>query len=204
MARLAEICDLAERHDAVVMIDDSHATGVLGATGRGTAEHLGVLDRIDIITSTLGKALGGAVGGFTCRPAEVVEFLRQRSRPYLFSNSAPRRWSALARQPRTAPGSSAHRDRLAANTRRLRRAMDHAGFAIRAGNHPIVPVMLGDATCRKMAADLLAAGIYVVGFSYPVVPKGRREYASRSPPPTNRTIWSARWRPSWRSPAPMA
>jgi glycine C-acetyltransferase len=173
VAPLAEICDLADRHGALVMVDDSHATGFFGPTGRGTPEHCGVAGRVDIITSTLGKALGGASGGFTASRREVVALLRQRSRPYLFSNTLPpalvcASLACLAMLSET----SAHRDRLAANTRWFRRAMTEAGFAIRPAEHPIVPIMLGDARlAHQMAAGLLDKGIYVVGFSYPVVPK---------------------------------
>ena len=175
VAPLAEICALAERHQAVVMVDDSHATGFFGRTGRGTPEHCGVGDRVDIVTSTLGKALGGASGGFTAARREVVALLRQRSRPYLFSNTLPPALVAasLACLERLS-GSTVLRDRLAANTAWFRNAMTEAGFQIRPGEHPIVPIMLGDARlAHRMAADLLEAGIYVVGFSYPVVPKGQ-------------------------------
>ena len=175
VAPLADICRLADRYDALVMVDDSHATGFFGPTGRGTPEHCSVAGRVDIITSTLGKALGGASGGFTAARREIVSLLRQRSRPYLFSNTLPPALVAaslacldlLSR-------SAAHRERLATNTRWFRRAMTEAGFQIRPGEHPIVPIMLGDARlAHQMAADLLEAGIYVVGFSYPVVPKGQ-------------------------------
>jgi glycine C-acetyltransferase len=175
VARLAEICALAERHDALVMVDDSHATGFFGPTGRGTPEHAGVAGRVDIITSTLGKALGGASGGFTAGRREVVALLRQRSRPYLFSNTLPpalvcASLACLELLSRT----TARRDRLAASTHWFRRAMTEAGFKIRPGDHPIVPIMLGDARlAHRMAADLLDEGVYVVGFSYPVVPKGQ-------------------------------
>jgi glycine C-acetyltransferase len=174
IAPLPQICDLAERHDALVMVDDSHATGVLGPTGRGTPEHCGVRDRVDIVTSTLGKALGGASGGFTAARREIVALLRQRSRPYLFSNTLPPALVAASLACLTMlDRSSVRRDRLAANTRWFREAMTAAGFAIRPGVHPIVPIMLGEARlAQQMAADLLAEGIYVVGFSYPVVPKG--------------------------------
>ena len=173
VAPLGAICDLADRHGALIMVDDSHATGFFGPTGRGTPEHCGVAGRIDIITSTLGKALGGASGGFTASRREVVALLRQRSRPYLFSNSLPPTLvcAALACLELLSE-TTAHRDRLADNTRWFRRAMTEAGFKIRAGEHPIVPIMLGDARlAQQMAADLLREGIYVVGFSYPVVPK---------------------------------
>ncbi|MBI1734016.1 MAG: glycine C-acetyltransferase [Candidatus Rokubacteria bacterium] len=173
MAPLGAICDLAARYDALVMVDDSHATGFFGPTGRGTPEHCGVAERVDIVTSTLGKALGGASGGFTASRREVVALLRQRSRPYLFSNTLPPALvcASLACLEMLA-GTTAHRDRLEANTRWFRRAMTEAGFGIRPGDHPIVPIMLGDARlAHDMAAELLDEGIYVVGFSYPVVPK---------------------------------
>jgi len=173
VAPLGAICDLADRHGALIVVDDSHATGFFGPTGRGTPEHCGVAGRIDIITSTLGKALGGASGGFTASRREVVALLRQRSRPYLFSNSLPPTLvSAALACLEMLSETTAHRDRLADNTRWFRRAMTEAGFKIRAGEHPIVPIMLGDARlAHQIAADLLGEGIYVVGFSYPVVPK---------------------------------
>jgi glycine C-acetyltransferase len=175
LAKLPEICDLAEKYDAVVMVDDSHATGILGAGGRGTPEQLGVLDRVDIITSTLGKTLGGAAGGFTCARAEVVEFLRQRSRPYLFSNALPPPITMAALKALELIGGSAElRDRLHANARQLRGALEGAGFKLKPGQHPILPVMLGDAALASRMADrLLERGIYVIGFSYPVVPVGQ-------------------------------
>jgi glycine C-acetyltransferase len=175
MARLPEICDLADRYGAAVMVDDSHATGILGEGGRGTPEQLGVLDRVDVITSTLGKALGGAAGGFTCARAEVVEFLRQRSRPYLFSNSLPPMIATAAlKAVELIGGSRDLRDRLHANARWLRAALEQAGFTLRPGQHPILPVMLGDAALAgRMADRLLERGIYVIGFSYPVVPQGQ-------------------------------
>ncbi len=175
VAPLAEICVLADRYDALVMVDDSHATGFFGPTGRGTPEQCGVAGRVDIITSTLGKALGGASGGFTAARREIVGLLRQRSRPYLFSNTlAPALVCASLACLELLSRTTAHRDRLAANTRWFRRAMAEAGFEIRPGEHPIVPIMLGDARlAHRMAAELLEAGIYVVGFSYPVVPKGQ-------------------------------
>jgi glycine C-acetyltransferase len=175
VAPLAEMCRLAERYDALVMVDDSHATGFFGPTGRGTPEACGVLDRVDIVTSTLGKALGGASGGFTAAHASIVALLRQRSRPYLFSNTLPpalvsASLACLDLLSRTGE----RRERLEANTRWFRRAMTDAGFGIRAGVHPIVPVMLGDERlAHVMAADLLERGIYVVGFSYPVVARGQ-------------------------------
>jgi len=173
VAPLAAICDLADRHAALVVVDDSHATGFFGPTGRGTPEYCGVAGRVDIITSTLGKALGGASGGFTASRREVVALLRQRSRPYLFSNSLPPALvSAALACLETLSEATTLRERLARNTRWFRRAMTEAGFSIRAGEHPIVPIMLGDARlAHQMAADLLREGIYVVGFSFPVVPK---------------------------------
>jgi glycine C-acetyltransferase len=175
VAPLAEICALAERHAALVMVDDSHATGFFGPTGRGTPEHCGVAGRVDIVTSTLGKALGGASGGFTTGRREVVALLRQRSRPYLFSNTlAPAIVAASLACLELVSRTTERRDRLEARTRWFRQAMTEAGFRIRPGGHPIVPIMLGDARlARDMAADLLEEGIYVVGFSYPVVPKGQ-------------------------------
>jgi glycine C-acetyltransferase len=175
VAPLARICDLADRYGALVMVDDSHATGFFGPTGRGTPEHCGVAGRVDIITSTLGKALGGASGGFTAARREIVALLRQRSRPYLFSNTLP---PALVRASLAClellSRTTAPRDRLATNTRRFRSAMTEAGFRIPPGEHPIVPIMLGDARlAHAMAADLLGEGIYVVGFSFPVVPNGQ-------------------------------
>ena len=175
IAPLDEIVALAHAHDALVMVDDSHATGFLGATGRGSIEHRGVLGEIDVVTSTLGKALGGASGGFTAGRGRIVELLRQRSRPYLFSNSMP---------PALVAGgiavldildqSTALRDKLAANTLYFREQMTAAGFDIRSGAHPIVPLMLYQATlAQEMAVRMLQEGIYVVGFFYPVVPEGQ-------------------------------
>jgi glycine C-acetyltransferase len=174
VAPLAEICDLAERYGALVMVDDSHATGFFGPTGRGTPEHCGVEGRVDIVTSTLGKALGGASGGFTTGRRDLVALLRQRSRPYLFSNTLP---PALVTASLAClallDAAGDRRARLAENTRWFRRAMTAAGFRIRPGEHPIVPVLLGDAhLAQATAAALLDEGIYVVGFAYPVVPKG--------------------------------
>ena len=175
VAPLAEVCALAERYDALVMVDDSHATGFFGPTGRGTPEHCGVAGRVDVITSTLGKALGGASGGFTTGRREIVELLRQRSRPYLFSNTlAPAIVAASLACLALLSETTDRRERLEANTRWFRRAMTDAGFAIRPGIHPIVPIMLGEAhVAQRMAADLLDEGIYVVGFFYPVVPQGQ-------------------------------
>lgn len=175
LAKLPEICDLAERYNAAVMVDDSHATGILGPNGRGSMEELGVLDRVDIITSTLGKALGGAAGGFTCARGEIVEFLRQRSRPYLFSNALPPviTMAALKAIELVSQGQEL-RARLHANARQLRAALESAGFTLKPGNHPIIPVMLGDAALAgRMADKLLERGIYVIGFSFPVVPQGQ-------------------------------
>ena len=174
IAPLPQICDLAEKYDAMVMVDDSHATGFVGPTGRGSAEHHGVQDDIDIFTSTLGKALGGASGGFTTASREVVDILRQRSRPYLFSNSLPPPLVAASITVLSMlSGSNALRDRLVENTSYFREQMTAAGFDIRPGEHPIVPIMLYEASlAQEMAARLLAAGIYVIGFSFPVVPKG--------------------------------
>jgi glycine C-acetyltransferase len=174
VAKLDEITALAEKYDALVMVDDCHATGLFGPTGRGSAEHHGVLDKVDIITSTLGKALGGGMGGFTVARQEVIDLLRQRSRPYLFSNSlAPPLVAASIKVFEMLSESTALRDRLADNTRFFRQAMTDAGFDIKPGEHPIVPVMLYDAPlAQKMADALLAEGIYVIGFFFPVVPKG--------------------------------
>jgi glycine C-acetyltransferase len=174
IAKLPEICDLAEKYDALVHIDECHSTGFFGPTGRGTHEFHGVMDRIDLVTSTLGKALGGASGGFTTGKREVIEILRQRSRPYLFSNTlAPTIVTASLECLRILSETTELRDRLEENTAYFREAMTDAGFDIRPGSHPIVPIMLGDARLAKdMADDLLAEGIYVIGFSFPVVPKG--------------------------------
>ena len=175
IADLAGLCDVAERHEAMVMVDDSHATGFVGKTGRGTPEHCGVTGRIDIITSTLGKALGGASGGFTAARQEIVDLLRQRSRPYLFSNSlAPPIVAASLAVLELLSSTTELRDRLEANTMRFREGMAKAGFSIRRGVHPIVPIMLGDArVAMEMADRLLDEGVYVIGFSFPVVPKGQ-------------------------------
>lgn len=174
LAKLDVICDLAEKYDAMVMVDDSHASGFIGKTGRGTPEHFGVQSRIDVMTSTLGKALGGAAGGFTTGRKEIVELLRQRSRPYLFSNSiAPAIAGASIAVVDLLASTTELRDRLMDNARRFREGIKKAGLAVKEGETPIVPVMLGDAKLAgEMARALLEEGIYVIGFSYPVVPKG--------------------------------
>ncbi|MGD9300380.1 MAG: glycine C-acetyltransferase [Desulfobacterales bacterium] len=174
-ARLDKICDLAESYDALVMVDDSHATGFVGPTGRGTIELCGVQDRVDIITSTLGKAMGGASGGFTTGRKDIIEMLRQRSRPYLFSNSlAPPIVSAALKTIDLLEESQALRQRLESNTDFFRKEIARAGFTIKAGSHPIVPIMLGDARlAQDMAAKLLNEGVYAIGFFYPVVPRGQ-------------------------------
>ena len=188
IARLGAICDLAERYDALVMVDDSHATGFMGAHGRGTPEHCGVAARVDILTGTLGKALGGGSGGYVAARHEVIEWLRQRSRPYLFSNSIP---------PVVAAASLAvldlleHTPQLRAqlfdNTRFFRGGLEAAGFALKPGEHPIIPVMLGDAALAgRMADALLARGVYVIGFSYPVVPKGQARIRTQMSAALNR------------------
>jgi glycine C-acetyltransferase len=174
LARLDAICDLAERHRAMVMVDDSHATGFIGPTGRGTPEHHGVMSRVDIVTSTLGKALGGASGGFTTGRREAIALLRQRSRPYLFSNTlAPAIAATSIEVLKVLETDDAPRATLMQNARTFRDQMREAGFNIKDGFHPIVPIMLGDAKlAERTAAELLAEGVYVIGFSYPVVPKG--------------------------------
>ncbi|MQA04664.1 MAG: glycine C-acetyltransferase [Streptosporangiales bacterium] len=175
LAPLPEICDLAERYDAMVMVDDSHAVGFVGPNGGGTPDLLGVRDRVDVVTGTLGKALGGASGGYTSGRAEIVEYLRQRSRPYLFSNSvAPAIVGASLAVLDLLTEGAELRDRLAANTAYFRQAMTDAGFDVLPGDHPIVPVMIYDAALAARMADLLLdRGIYVIGFSYPVVPMGQ-------------------------------
>jgi glycine C-acetyltransferase len=175
MADLKGICELADRHEALVMVDDSHSTGFIGKTGRGTPEYHGVMDRVDIITSTFGKALGGASGGFTTGRQEIIDILRQRSRPYLFSNTlAPGVAAAVFKALEILSASTELRDRLARNTAYFRDGMTKAGFKINPGDHPIVPIMLGDAKVAvEMADGMLAEGVYVIAFSYPVVPKDR-------------------------------
>jgi glycine C-acetyltransferase len=175
IANLATICDLADKHNALVMVDDSHAVGFLGPHGRGTPEYHKVTGRVDILTGTLGKALGGASGGYTSGRKEIIEWLRQRSRPYLFSNTlAPAIAGASLKVLELLSHSTELRDRLEANTRFFREGMASLGFAILPGSHPIVPVMLGEAPLAARFADaMLAHGVYVVGFSYPVVPQGK-------------------------------
>ena len=175
LARLPDICQLADDYGAAVGIDDCHATGHLGATGRGAAEELGVLDRIDVITGTLGKTLGGGAGGFTAASAEVVDWLRNRSRPYLFSNSVPPALVVAGMKAlELVDGAAGLRETLRANTRRLRAGLEAAGFTVKPGPTPILPVMLGDAAvASRMADELLKRGVYVIGFSYPVVPQGQ-------------------------------
>ncbi len=175
IAPLKAICDLAEKYDALVMVDDSHAVGFMGKTGRGTHEHCEVMDRIDILTGTLGKALGGASGGYTSGRREIVELLRQRSRPYLFSNTLCPMIAGASLAALDLLKSTTHlRDALETNTRWFRAAMTKLGFNIVPGEHPIVPVMLGDAALASRFADaMLEQGVYVIGFSYPVVPQGK-------------------------------
>ena len=175
IANLPAICDLADKYDALVMVDDSHAVGFMGKHGRGTHEYHDVMDRIDVITGTLGKALGGASGGYTSGRKEIVELLRQRSRPYLFSNSvAPPIVAASIRAIDLLSASTELRDKLESNTKFFREKMSASGYTILPGEHPIVPIMLGDAVLATKLADLmLQKGVYVIGFSYPVVPKGK-------------------------------
>ena len=175
IANLPAICDLAERYDALLMVDDSHAVGFMGARGRGTHEHHDVVNRIDVLTGTLGKALGGASGGYTSGRREIVEWLRQRSRPYLFSNTlAPVIAGASLKVLELLSGSTELRDRLHRNTKMFRAGLEEHGFTILKGTHPIVPIMLGDAALAgRFAEAMLTKGVYVVGFSYPVVPHGK-------------------------------
>ena len=198
IANLKGICDLAEKHDAMVMVDDSHAVGFIGDHGRGTPEYCGVSDRVDIITGTLGKALGGASGGYTSGPQAIIEWLRQRSRPYLFSNSlAPVIAATSIAVLDMLDENPALLNRLRDNSRYFRNAMQNAGFTLVPGHHPIIPVMLGDALlAQKMAARMLEEGVYVVGFSFPVVPKGQATHPhpdvrcpyARPPGPGHRCI----------------
>jgi glycine C-acetyltransferase len=174
IAKLSQICALAQRYDALVMVDDSHATGFMGPTGRGTPEHCGVAEQVDIYTGTFGKALGGGCGGYVAARKEIVEWLRQRSRPYLFSNSIPPLVAAVSLRVLDFLDDNAElRTRLFENARYFRAGLERAGFALKPGEHPIIPVMLGDAALAgRMADRLLERGVYVVGFSFPVVPKG--------------------------------
>lgn len=175
IARLKDICDLADKYDALVMVDDSHATGFMGKTGRGTPEHCGVMDRIDILTSTFGKALGGASGGFTAARKPIVDLLRQRSRPYLFSNTvAPAICAATLKTLDLLEESTALRDKVHQNTAYFREKLSTLGFDVLQGEHPIVAVMLYDAhTAQEFAARMLQKGVYVVSFSFPVVPRDK-------------------------------
>jgi glycine C-acetyltransferase len=175
IAQLDVICDLADKYDAIVMVDESHASGFMGKTGRGTHEYRGVMGRIDIITGTLGKALGGASGGFTSGRKEIIDILRQRSRPYLFSNTlAPSITGASIAVLDMLSETTTLRDKLESNTRYFREKMTEAGFDIKNGEHPIVPIMLYDSVLAAKFADaLLQEGIYVIGFFFPVVPKGQ-------------------------------
>ncbi len=175
LANLSRICDLADRHDALVLVDDSHAVGLVGRHGKGTPEHCGVSGRIDILTGTLGKALGGASGGYTSAGREIVDLLRQRSRPYLFSNTlAPAIAASACKALDLISSDTSYRDRLDENTQYFRTQMLAAGFLIPDGVHPIVPIMLGDAgVAQEMAERMLEKGVYVVGFFFPVVPQGK-------------------------------
>lgn len=175
IAKLPEICDLADKYDAMVMVDDSHAVGFMGEHGRGVHEHHNVMDRVDVITGTLGKALGGASGGYTSGKKEIIEILRQRSRPYLFSNSvAPPIVAAAIKAIDMLTASTELRDRLMDNTRYFREKLSSVGLEIVPGEHPIVPIMFGDAALAvRMAEAMLAKGVYVIAFSFPVVPKGK-------------------------------
>ena len=195
IANLKGVCDLAEKYDAMVMVDDSHAVGFVGKHGRGSAEHCGVEGRIDIITGTLGKALGGASGGYTSGKAAVVDWLRQRSRPYLFSNTLmPAIAGASLKMFELVENGAALRERLDANAKRFRDAMTRAGFKLAGAAHPIIPVMLGDASlAQQMAAKMLERSIYVIGFSFPVVPKGQARIrtqmsAAHSPEDNDRAV----------------
>ncbi|HEY4212351.1 MAG TPA: glycine C-acetyltransferase [Steroidobacteraceae bacterium] len=188
VANLGAICDLAAKYDALVMVDDSHATGFMGARGRGTHEHRGVMDRVDILTGTLGKALGGASGGYIAARKEVVEWLRQRSRPYLFSNSIPPVVAATSvRVLDLLEHSPELRTKLFENTSFFRAGLERAGFSLKPGEHPIIPVMLGDAALASRMADaLLQRGVYVIGFSFPVVPKGQARIRTQMSAALNR------------------
>ena len=198
IAKIDKITTLAERYDALVMVDDSHATGFLGPSGRGSAEYHGVMDKVDVFTSTLGKALGGGSGGFTTGRQEIIDLLRQRSRPYLFSNTLPPALVAASiRVFEKLSASTELRDRLEENTRYFRSAMTDAGFDIKPGEHPIVPVMLYDAPlAQEFAAKLLEEGIYVIGFFFPVVPKGEARIRVQLQRHMNANTWTVPLRPS--------
>lgn len=193
IANLSAIADLADRYGALLMVDDSHATGFMGKLGRGTHEECGVMDRVDLITSTLGKALGGASGGFTSGKKEIIDLLRQRSRPYLFSNTlAP----AIAQTSLTVlellSETTEYRDRLEQNAEYFRAGIEEIGFKLIPGKHPIIPIMLGDAVlAQKMADFLLTKGVYVIGFFFPSYRKAKRAFARRSPPRTRKRIWTS-------------
>jgi glycine C-acetyltransferase len=188
IANLRGICDLAQTYRALVMVDDSHAVGFMGGHGRGTHEYHEVIGRVDILTGTLGKALGGASGGYTSGRKEIIELLRQRSRPYLFSNTlAPSIAGATLKVLELLTATTELRDRLETNTRYFRQEMARVGFQILPGTHPIVPIMLGDATLAARVADaMLQKGVYVIGFSYPVVPQGKARIRTQ--------ISAAHWR----------
>lgn len=188
VARLQGICDLAARYDALVMVDDSHATGFMGARGRGTHEHCGVMDRVDILTGTFGKGLGGGSGGYVAARKPIVEWLRQRSRPYLFSNSIPPVVAAVSlRVLDLLETSQELREKLFDNTRYFRAGLESAGFDLKPGEHPIIPVMIGDAALAgRMANRLLELGVYVIGFSFPVVPKGQARIRTQMSAALNR------------------
>ncbi|WP_421791812.1 glycine C-acetyltransferase [Hyphobacterium sp.] len=195
IADLKSICDLADKYGALVMVDDCHAHGFMGAKGRGTPEHCGVMGRVDIITGTLGKALGGAMGGFTAARKEIIDLLRQRSRPYLFSNSlAPSIAGASLKALELVENGDDLRAQLFANAKQFRTGMTKAGFELLPGEHPIIPVMLGDAALsQKMADRLMEEGVYVIGFFYPVVPKGKARIrtqmsAAHSPDQIHRAV----------------
>jgi len=188
VARLQGICDLAAKYDALVMVDDSHATGFMGARGRGTHEHCGVMDRVDILTGTFGKALGGGSGGYVAARKPIVEWLRQRSRPYLFSNSIPPVVAAVSLRVLDLLETSPElREKLFDNTRYFRAGLESAGFDLKPGEHPIIPVMIGDAALAgRMANRLLELGVYVIGFSFPVVPKGQARIRTQMSAALNR------------------
>ena len=194
IANLVGICDLADRYDALVMVDDSHAVGFMGKTGRGTPEHCGVMGRVDILSGTFGKALGGASGGYIASVKPIVELLRQRSRPYLFSNTlAPAVVAASIKAIDMLTVSTELRDKLAANAAYFRAGLENVGFDVLPGEHPIIPVMMYDArVAQDVASRMLGRGVYVVGFSYPVVPEGRHVSAPKSLPPIPRPILTLR------------